>query len=360
MKCLPTAKVVDTCPGCHRPVVIDLPVKGTHTAASVTSPVVYSILHGHSLKDLAHIEKLAEILRITEILGKIIQDLSVSCRIFLVVLHHPGKNIPIFLFRKALHSFQARKRLEAKLRAETKIMLLIICKRLLTMPYIPVVTVSSVLIVRIIKAASGAWGRLPEKGLAVCRPHCFRNHILKHFYVVRTEIFRLTLYLRPVIPGRLHLIVSAPQAKGCMMTETFYIFRDLLRDIIFKFFCKIINITCEHQILPYDQSHLITKIIEMIRRIITAVPHTDTVKIGTFAGFQKILLDLRCDPGIDAVLRNIISPHGKNFHAIDTERELFSPEIFFLADGKGTETDALRYGFQNCAILVQKFHLNFI
>lgn len=91
MKCLPTAKVVDTCPGCHRPVVIDLPVKGTHTAASVTSPVVYSILHGHSLKDLAHIEKLAEILRITEILGKIIQDLSVSCRIFLVVLHHPGK-----------------------------------------------------------------------------------------------------------------------------------------------------------------------------------------------------------------------------------------------------------------------------
>ena len=133
-----------------------------------------------------------------------------------------------------------------------------------------------------------------------------------------------------------------------MMTETFYIFRDLLRDIFFKFFCKIINITCEHQILPYDQSHLITKIIEMIRRIITAAPHTDTVKIGT------------CDPGIEAVLRNIISPHGKNFHAIDTERELFSPEIFFLADGKGTETDALRYGFQNCAILVQKFHLNFI
>ena len=145
-----------------------------------------------------------------------------------------------------------------------------------------------------------------------------------------------------------------------MMTETFYIFRDLLRDIFFKFFCKIINITCEHQILPYDQSHLITKIIEMIRRIITAAPHTDTVKIGTFAGFQNILLDLRCDPGIDAILRNIISPHGKNFHAVDTERELFSPEIFFLADGKGTETDALRYGFQNCAILVQKFHLNFI
>ena len=228
------------------------------------------------------------------------------------------------------------------------------------MPYIPVMTVAPVLIIRVIKTASGAWGRLPEKGLAVCCFHSFRNHMLKHFYVVCTEIFRLTLHLRPVIPGRLHLVISAPQSKGCIMTEAFYILRDLLRDILFKSFREIINITCKHQILPYDQSHLITEIIKMIRRIITAAPHTDTVKIGTFAGFQKILLDLRCDPGIDAVLRNIISPHGKNFHAVDTERELFSPEIFFLADGKGTETDAFRYGFQNCAALVQKLHLNFI
>ena len=98
----------------------------------------------------------------------------------------------------------------------------------------------------------------------------------------------------------------------------------------------------------------------MIRRIITATPHTDAVKIGTFTGFQKVLLKLRRDPGINTVLRNIISAHGKNLHAIDTERELFSPEIFFLADGKGTETDALRYGFQNFSILIQKLHLNFI
>ena len=92
------------------------------------------------------------------------------------------------------------------------------------------------------------------------------------------------------------------------------------------------------------------KIIEMIRRIITATPHTDAVKIGTFTGFQKVLLKLRRDPGINTVLRNIISAHGKNLHAIDTER----------ADGKSTETNALRYSFQNFAILIQKFHLNFI
>ena len=239
-------------------------------------------------------------------------------------------------------------------------MLLIIGKRLLTMPYIPVVTVTPVLIIRIIKASSGARGRLPEKGLAVCRFHCFRNHVFKHFYVVRTEIFRLALHLRPVIPGRFHLVISAPQSKRCMMTKTFNILRDLLRDILFKSFREIIDITCKHQILPYDQSHLIAEIIEMIRRIITTAPHTDAVKIGTFTGFQKILLDLRRNPGIDTVLRNIISAHGKNLHTIDTECEFFSPEIFFLADGKSTETDTLRYGFQNFSILIQKLHLNFI
>ena len=360
MKCLPATKIVDTCPGRHRPVIINLPVKSSHTAASVTSPVIYAILHGHSLKDLAHIEKLAEILRITEILGKVIQDLSVGCRILLVFLHHPGKNIPVFFFRKALYCFQTREGLETKFRTEPEIMLLIIRKRLLAMPYIPVVTVPQVLIIRLIKTTPGTRRRLPEKGLAVCRFHCFWHHMLKHFYVVRTKIFRLTLHLRPVIPGRFHLVISAPQSQRCMMTETFYIFCNFLRDILFKFFCKIINITSKHQILPYDQPHLVTEIIEMIRRIITATPHTDAVKIGTFTGFQKVLLKLRRDPGINTVLRNIISAHGKNLHAIDTERELFSPEIFFLADGKSTETNALRYSFQNFAILIQKFHLNLI
>ena len=176
-----------------------------------------------------------------------------------------------------------REGLETKFRTEPEIMLLIIRKRLLAMPYIPVVTVSSVLIVRIIKAASGAWGRLPEKGLAVCRFHCFWHHMLKHFYVVRTKIFRLTLHLRPVIPGRLHLIVSAPQGKGCMMTETFDIINKFLTDICLKLRCQFIDRACKHKVLPYHQPQFITEIKEPVLRIIAATPDTYCIKVRSLA-----------------------------------------------------------------------------
>ncbi len=326
MKCLPATKIVDTCPGCHRPVIIDLPVKSSHTAASVTSPVIHAILHGHSLKDLAHIEKLAEIFRITEILRKVITGSSVGCRILLVFLHHPGKNIPVFFFRKALYCFQTREGLETKFRTEPEIMLLIIRKRLLAMPYIPVVTVPPVLIIRLIKTTPGTRRRLPKRSR--CLPLSLLLAPHAQTFLCSPHEDNSTHSAPPASdPRQIPSRYFRTTVQRCMMTETFYIFCNFLRDILFKFFCKIINITSKHQILPYDQPHLVTEIIEMIRRIITATPHTDAVKIGTFTGFQKVLLKLALS-GINTVLRNIISAHGKNLHAIDTERELFPQRSF--------------------------------
>ncbi len=48
----------------------------------------------------------------------------------------------------------------------------------------------------------------------------------------------------------------------------------------FKLICQFISAAGEHKILPHDETHLVAGIIENIRRIMTAAPNTDCVKIG--------------------------------------------------------------------------------
>ena len=42
MQCFPTTIVVNARPGCYRPVIIDLPVKRSHAAATVSAPVIHT------------------------------------------------------------------------------------------------------------------------------------------------------------------------------------------------------------------------------------------------------------------------------------------------------------------------------
>ena len=69
-------------------------------------------------------------------------------------LHDSGENIPLFRKGKALHRLKAREGLEAELGKITEMVLSVIGKRLLSMPYVPVMGISSCLIPRIIIASA--------------------------------------------------------------------------------------------------------------------------------------------------------------------------------------------------------------
>ena len=51
----PSSKVIDTCPGCDRPVIVQLPVNCTHAASPVSAPVLHTALDCDRLQHLADI-----------------------------------------------------------------------------------------------------------------------------------------------------------------------------------------------------------------------------------------------------------------------------------------------------------------
>ena len=71
-----------------------------------------------------------------------------------MALHNSGEKVAVFLPGKGLYCLDRLKGLEAKLGAETEIVLHVLTEWFLTMPYIPVMAIAAVLITWIIKASS--------------------------------------------------------------------------------------------------------------------------------------------------------------------------------------------------------------
>jgi hypothetical protein len=84
---LPLSRVVDGGPGSNRPVVIELPVEGSHAVGHGGSPVLNGHLHCHCLLDLGEVEHLFEIGREAEVAGEILYDDGIPPIILLVVFH---------------------------------------------------------------------------------------------------------------------------------------------------------------------------------------------------------------------------------------------------------------------------------
>ena len=55
MKRFPSAVIINTGPGCHGPVIIDLPVQGSHASTAVTSPVLHTWFDCYRLKYLCYV-----------------------------------------------------------------------------------------------------------------------------------------------------------------------------------------------------------------------------------------------------------------------------------------------------------------
>ena len=117
-----------------------------------------------------------------------------------------------------------------------------------------------------------------------------------------------------------------------MVAQTAHIIIGLLPAVFGKRVRYIVDIAGIHQILPYDQPFFITEIIKSIGRVVTATPYTDAVKVCPAAAFQNIIQLLFGNSCVQTVIRNIVSPAGKNFDTIDTEGGFISPFVFFLAD----------------------------
>ena len=116
---------------------------------------------------------------------------------------------------------------------------------------------------------------------------------------------------------------------------------ELGADVLLKLRRQIIHGTGEHEILPHQQSQLITDVEEEIIRIITAAPDTDGVEVGHGSVLQKNPCALGGDAAEQVILGYIVGAHGKNGDAVDGKGEGFALFIFLPRDVKGAKTDPL-------------------
>ena len=69
-----------------------------------------------------------------------------------MALHNSGEKVAVFLPGKGLYCLDRWKRLEAELGAETEIVVQILAEGQLAVPYVPVVSISAVVVVGLVKA----------------------------------------------------------------------------------------------------------------------------------------------------------------------------------------------------------------
>ena len=150
-----------------------------------------------------------------------------------MLLHNIGKNIPVFRKGKALNRRHTGERLEPEFADVTEEMIPVVCKRLQAVPYLPVMTVSPVLIPGHIKAPAGRGAGRPIEGVRILLLHNLRQDILIQFDIIRNLLFFFGPYLQR--HKGFNLIIAAPQRQGRMVPQPPDIIPELGADTILKF-----------------------------------------------------------------------------------------------------------------------------
>ena len=221
---LPTAVVVDRRPGGHRPAVVDLPEERAPAITFLPAVALYGSLHGVALKQLAHIEQLAEVFGLMVFVGQIGLDEMVG--IFstaLVSHHHVGIDVPVGgVGSKLLHRSKLRKALHTIFGEEARTLLVVVGHRLLTVPNIPVVPVALVVVAAV--AVVAKWRRRPVGHIGVVGLHGIGQCVVEDVLIFLPHAVGLTEFLilllpSPIVPSVLALIVAAPKGNARVVAK---------------------------------------------------------------------------------------------------------------------------------------------
>ena len=157
-------------------------------------------------------------------------------------------------FRKCLHRSSSGERFKAKLGTKAEIEFFVICERLHTMPYIPVMYIPPILCIRFVERTTRRRRRWPVKHPRCILFHLLRNHILKLLDIICFQRGVMCHHIRPLHPAELHLIIAADKAQTSVMPDTHQIVPQFRADIFFKCCIHSVYIAGKHGILPYNQT----------------------------------------------------------------------------------------------------------
>src|ERR1043166_9055045 len=113
-----------------------------------------------------------------------------------------------------------------------------------------------------------------------------REQLMENLLVVIPE-FRWKLVLpAPVRPGCLDFVIANPDNYAGMISQPQDVIGGFLSDILEKLIVGGIHTPCEHEILPNQDPHLVTQIIEVISFIDPATPNTQHIHIRILSRFD--------------------------------------------------------------------------
>ncbi|MNC33286.1 hypothetical protein D3C75_816740 [compost metagenome] len=178
------------------------------------------------------------------------------------------------------------------------------------MPYAPIVHIPFTghprsMLVHVI-SQSPHRRRCPVIHIRVTGGHGFRQDTVENRFIILPQLLadlpaelflpapaHVVLILRP---GRIHLIIAAPQSDARMVAQSPDVIDSLLTHILQERLISRVHAAGEHEILPDQHTILIAQPVKNILFIYPAAPHPQHVHIGR---------DSRSDLMAVAVLRNL-------------------------------------------------------
>ena len=163
-------------------------------------------------------------------------------------------------------------------------MISVLVEGLVVVPYLPIMRVSKVLVVRIDKSTKRN-GRGVDIGDLGAYILCdVRNNTLEELDVNGyAKLLHLGLC---AACARLDLVVTADDSKAGMVTESFKVLSHLGNDVIKHLLIGHNERTCKSEVEEYDKTELVTNIEEVVVGIIAATPYSYSIEVSEYASLK--------------------------------------------------------------------------
>ena len=221
-----------------------------------------------------------------------------------------------------------------------------------TRPHSPVVAVTDILVSRLIEATARAGGGGPIEGVGQIFCHKLWQDVLIKLEIIGANSLSVKLAGDDEL---LHLVVTRHDAERGVMGEACEVILELCDEVFLVMLGHQDVSAGDHEVLPYDKSHLVTKLVEPIVGVECTAPDTQGVEVCGTGGGEHLLGTLSCQAGDNAVLGDIVCTGGKEFHTVYGECELLAVLILLARDGEGAKADADLLAVDNLGIGVEVY-----
>src|SRR5437868_13434708 len=125
-----------------------------------------------------------------------------------------------------------------------------------------------------------------------------------------------------------------------MIPQTLHVIGGFLAHVFEKRFIGRIQTASEHEILPDENPHLVTKFIKIITLVNSTAPNPEHIHVSVTRGLNQFAIFIFCDAAGKTIGWNPVAAFGKDRHAFNHEGEAFTGVVTLSPELQATQTSA--------------------